>query len=132
MEKLSAMMSKFPNTGIVGSAAGIASGRKGILGAAYERTKTERCCSMKWEKAHPRIMDVFLQMLDAARVTIATGETLDLSGFVVDLFRRIDDLCNIWQNPRLNAMSFPAPSTIIAPGNFPLSASPRKTSCFTV
>ena len=35
------------------------------------------------EKAHPRIMDVFLQMLDAARVTIATGETLDLSGFYI-------------------------------------------------
>jgi ATP-dependent Clp protease ATP-binding subunit ClpB len=28
-------------------------------------------------------MDVFLQMLDAARVTIATGETLDLSGFYI-------------------------------------------------
>jgi ATP-dependent Clp protease ATP-binding subunit ClpB len=28
-------------------------------------------------------MDVFLQILDAARVTVATGETLDLSGFYV-------------------------------------------------
>jgi ATP-dependent Clp protease ATP-binding subunit ClpA len=35
------------------------------------------------EKAHPRVLDVFLQMLDAARVTMASGETLDLSGFYV-------------------------------------------------
>lgn len=35
------------------------------------------------EKAHPRIMDVFLQILDAARVTVADGTTLDLSGFYV-------------------------------------------------
>jgi len=28
-------------------------------------------------------MDIFLQLLDAARITIATGETLDFSGFYV-------------------------------------------------
>jgi ATP-dependent Clp protease ATP-binding subunit ClpB len=37
------------------------------------------------EKAHPRIFDVFLQMLDAARLTTSGGETLDLSGFYVVL-----------------------------------------------
>ena len=35
------------------------------------------------EKAHPRILDVFLQILDAARVTTTAGETLDLSEFYV-------------------------------------------------
>ncbi|MGC4015097.1 MAG: AAA family ATPase [Luteolibacter sp.] len=35
------------------------------------------------EKAHPRIMDVFLQILDAARVTFADGFTADLSGFYI-------------------------------------------------
>jgi len=35
------------------------------------------------EKAHPRILDVFLQILDAARVTTTSGETLDLSGFYI-------------------------------------------------
>ena len=35
------------------------------------------------EKSHPRVLDVFLQMLDAARVTMASGETLDLSGFYI-------------------------------------------------
>jgi ATP-dependent Clp protease ATP-binding subunit ClpA len=37
------------------------------------------------EKAHPRLLDVFLQILDAARVTTTAGETLDLSGFYVVL-----------------------------------------------
>jgi ATP-dependent Clp protease ATP-binding subunit ClpB len=35
------------------------------------------------EKAHPLIMDVFLQILSAGRFTVATGETLDLSNYVV-------------------------------------------------
>jgi ATP-dependent Clp protease ATP-binding subunit ClpA len=35
------------------------------------------------EKAHPLIMDVFLQILSAGRFTLATGETLDLSNYVV-------------------------------------------------
>ena len=32
---------------------------------------------------HPRVLDLFLQILDAARVTMASGETLDLSGFYI-------------------------------------------------
>jgi ATP-dependent Clp protease ATP-binding subunit ClpB len=35
------------------------------------------------EKAHPLISDVFLQILSAARLTLATGETLDLNNYVV-------------------------------------------------
>jgi ATP-dependent Clp protease ATP-binding subunit ClpA len=35
------------------------------------------------EKAHPLILDVFLQILSAGRFTLATGETLDLSKYVV-------------------------------------------------
>ncbi len=35
------------------------------------------------EKAHPRVLDILLQLLDAARITIATGQTLDFSGFYV-------------------------------------------------
>jgi len=35
------------------------------------------------EKAHPRILDVFLQILDAARLTTTAGATLELSGFYV-------------------------------------------------
>jgi len=35
------------------------------------------------EKAHPLIMDVFLQILSAARFTVATAETLGLSNYIV-------------------------------------------------
>ena len=35
------------------------------------------------EKAHPRVLDLLLQILDAARITMANGETLDLSRFYV-------------------------------------------------
>jgi len=32
------------------------------------------------EKAHPLVLDLFLQILDAARITLATGETLSAAG----------------------------------------------------
>ena len=35
------------------------------------------------EKAHPRVLDLLLQILDAARLTMANGTTLDLSGFYI-------------------------------------------------
>jgi ATP-dependent Clp protease ATP-binding subunit ClpB len=41
------------------------------------------------EKAHPRVLDILLQLLDAARLTVATGQTLDFSGFYVWLTSNI-------------------------------------------
>ena len=41
------------------------------------------------EKAHPRVLDILLQLLDAARITIASGQTLDFSGFYVWLTSNI-------------------------------------------
>lgn len=35
------------------------------------------------EKAHPLVLDVFLQMLDAARITLGKGELFGLNGFVI-------------------------------------------------
>jgi ATP-dependent Clp protease ATP-binding subunit ClpB len=35
------------------------------------------------EKAHPLVMDIFLQILSAGRFTLASGETLDLSNYIV-------------------------------------------------
>jgi ATP-dependent Clp protease ATP-binding subunit ClpA len=35
------------------------------------------------EKAHPRVLDIFLQVLDAGRITLANGDTLNLSGFYI-------------------------------------------------
>ena len=41
------------------------------------------------EKAHPRVLDILLQLLDAARITVATGQTLDFSGFYIWLTSNI-------------------------------------------
>ena len=76
-------MSEFQTQESLGLLLGSRAGESGFLGAAYDRTKTGTLLFDEVEKAHPRIMDIFLQMLDAARVTIATGETLDLSGFYI-------------------------------------------------
>lgn len=35
------------------------------------------------EKAHPLVLDLFLQILEDAWITLATGETLDLRGFYI-------------------------------------------------
>ena len=84
MEKLVRYdMSEFQTQESLGLLLGSRPGESGFIGAAYGRTKTGTLLFDEVEKAHPRIMDVFLQMLDAARVTIATGETLDLSGFYI-------------------------------------------------
>ena len=56
---------------------------RGMLAMVYERSKVGTLLFDEIEKAHPRVLDLSLQILDAARVTIATGETLDLSGYYV-------------------------------------------------
>ena len=76
-------MSEFQTQESLGLLLGARAGESGFLGSAYSRTKTGTLLFDEVEKAHPRIMDVFLQILDAARVPIATGETLDLSGFYI-------------------------------------------------
>ena len=58
-------------------------GERGTLALAYDRHSSGTLLFDEIEKAHPRVLDVFLQILDAARVTMASGETLDLSGFYV-------------------------------------------------
>jgi ATP-dependent Clp protease ATP-binding subunit ClpA len=41
------------------------------------------------EKAHPRVLDILLQLLDAARITVATGQTLDFSNYYIWLTSNI-------------------------------------------
>ena len=50
-----------------------------LFGAALDRCAAATLLFDEIEKAHPRVLDLFLQMLDAARVTLADGHTLDLS-----------------------------------------------------
>jgi ATP-dependent Clp protease ATP-binding subunit ClpB len=57
---------------------------RGLLGYYYNRSgRSGTLLFDEIEKAHPLIMDVFLQILSAGRFTLATGETLDLSNYVV-------------------------------------------------
>jgi ATP-dependent Clp protease ATP-binding subunit ClpA len=59
-------------------------GERGLFGYYYDRSaRSGTLLFDEIEKAHPLIMDLFLQILSAARFTLATGETLDLSNFVV-------------------------------------------------
>src|SRR5215831_168038 len=57
---------------------------RGLFGYYYDRSSGSGTLLFdEIEKAHPLIMDLFLQILSAARFTLATGETLDLSNYVV-------------------------------------------------
>lgn len=66
-------MSEFQMQESLGLLLGARAGETGFLGAAFDRVQEGTLLFDEVEKAHPRIMDVFLQILDAARVTVATG-----------------------------------------------------------
>ena len=55
------------------------SAKSDYLGAVRERAAEGTLLFDEAEKAHPRVLDLFLQLLDAARITVATGQTLDFS-----------------------------------------------------
>jgi len=76
-------MSEYQNQESLGLLLGATSSERGILGQVTTHSLTGTLLFDEIEKAHPRIMDVFLQVLDAARVTVADGTTLDLSGFYI-------------------------------------------------
>lgn len=90
-------MSEFQTQESLGLLIGARASEMGFLGTSYRRAQEGTLLFDEVEKAHPRIMDVFLQILDAARVTVATGETLDLSGFYVAMTSNIGsaDLLNL-------------------------------------
>jgi ATP-dependent Clp protease ATP-binding subunit ClpA len=58
-------------------------GEAGLLGQALANRSEGTILFDEIEKSNPRIMDLFLQVLDAARITLASGETLDLSNWYV-------------------------------------------------
>ncbi len=76
-------MSEYQNQESLAVLLGGKLGERGTLALAYDRHRCGTLLFDEIEKAHPRVLDVFLQILDAARVTMASGETLDLSGFYV-------------------------------------------------
>jgi ATP-dependent Clp protease ATP-binding subunit ClpA len=76
-------MSEYQTQESLGLLLGGKLGEVGLLGLAAAKSATGTLLFDEIEKAHPRVLDVFLQVLDAARVTMANGEALDLSGFYV-------------------------------------------------
>ena len=77
-------MSEFQNQNALGLLIGNQVGEYGLLGHYHKKTGGNGVLLFdEIEKAHPLIMDVFLQILSAARFTLANGETLDLSNYVV-------------------------------------------------
>src|SRR6516162_5108251 len=57
---------------------------RGLFGYYYDRSSGSGTLLFdEIEKAHPLIMDLFLQILSAARLTLANGETLNLSNYIV-------------------------------------------------
>ena len=76
-------MSEYQNQESLGLLLGAKLGERGTLALAYDKSRAGTLLFDEIEKAHARILDIFLQILDAARVTMANGETLDFSGFYV-------------------------------------------------
>jgi len=60
-------------------------GEEGLLGRPLEVGKEGTLLFDEIEKAHPRVLDLLLQILDAARVTLASGRALDFSDFYIVL-----------------------------------------------
>lgn len=82
-------MSEFQNQESVGLLLGARLGESGYLGAVREKAAEGSILFDEVEKAHPRVLDLLLQLLDAARITVATGNTLEFSGFHIWLTSNI-------------------------------------------
>ena len=76
-------MSEFQNQSSVELLLGGSSTETGMLGRALDKRD---CGTLLWdeiEKAHPLVLDLFLQILDAGRITLANGETRSLNNYYV-------------------------------------------------
>jgi ATP-dependent Clp protease ATP-binding subunit ClpA len=82
-------MSEYQTQESLGILLGAKLGERGTLGLAYDKAGFGTILLDEIEKAHPRVLDILLQILDAARITLATGESLDFSTFYVVLTSNI-------------------------------------------
>jgi ATP-dependent Clp protease ATP-binding subunit ClpB len=74
-------MSEFLHLDSVKSFIGDETGQPGRLGAVLSEHRDGVVLFDEMEKAHRLILDLFLQMTDAARITLGNQHTYDLSGF---------------------------------------------------
>jgi ATP-dependent Clp protease ATP-binding subunit ClpB len=82
-------MSEYQTQESLGILLGARLGERGTLGMACDKAPCGTLLFDEIEKAHPRVLDVFLQILDAARVTMASGDTLDFSKHYIVLTSNI-------------------------------------------
>jgi ATP-dependent Clp protease ATP-binding subunit ClpA len=82
-------MSEYQTQASHGLLIGAQSGDVGYLGMERQRVQQGTLLLDEIEKAHPRVLDLCLQLLDAARVTLASGQTLDFSPFYIVLTSNI-------------------------------------------
>lgn len=76
-------MSEFQNQSSVGLLLGQSASEIGMLGRALAKGNRGTLLFDEMEKAHPLVLDLFLQILDAGRITLSNGETKDLSCYYV-------------------------------------------------
>jgi ATP-dependent Clp protease ATP-binding subunit ClpA len=82
-------MSEYQTQESLGVLLGARLGERGTLGLAYDKAGFGTLLFDEIEKAHPRVLDILLQILDAARVTMASGEALDFFTFYIVLTSNI-------------------------------------------
>ena len=77
-------MSEFQNQESIGVLIGRSEQEAGLIAKRFTEVEGRGTLLLdEIEKAHPRVLDLLLQILDAARITMANGDTLDLGGFYV-------------------------------------------------
>jgi ATP-dependent Clp protease ATP-binding subunit ClpB len=76
-------MSEFQNQSSVGLLLGASVSEIGMLGRALATHERGTLLFDEMEKAHPLVLDLFLQILDAGRITLANGETRNLNNYYI-------------------------------------------------
>jgi ATP-dependent Clp protease ATP-binding subunit ClpA len=76
-------MSEFQNQSSVGLLIGSSPNESGLLGRALGKYDKGTLLFDEMEKAHPLVLDLFLQILDAGRITLANGNVCILSNYYV-------------------------------------------------
>lgn len=74
-------MSEFQNQSSVGLLLGISLTDTGMLGRVLDKNSGGTLLFDEMEKAHPLVLDLFLQILDAGRITLGNGETRNLNNY---------------------------------------------------
>jgi len=76
-------MSEYQNQSSVEKLIGEKVGDIGLLGRALAKANGGTLLFDEIEKAHPLVLDLFLQMLDDASITLASGERKNLAGYYI-------------------------------------------------